>query len=165
MVKLMPRLEKLWAHPDAQVPSWATNGVVYNTFPRTPEMDPDGFAQEWPEMSEVMPLINNMIQEYYNQLGLNPDEEPYIYQMWIHCHTPGADGIEHDHPEFIMSGGMYFQLELDQSNLVVDNKEYSVQTGDIMFWPGDVLHTVLPNKLDTNRIAAAIMVKARPKCR
>ena len=157
---LMPRLTRLWAQPDAIVPSWATNGLVYNTYPRTANMDQDGFAQAWPETQLLMQQVNPMIKEFYQQLGLDNTKEPYVYQMWIHCHTPGADGIAHNHPDMVISGGLYLDCDKDQGNLVIEDTEYSVSSGDIMFWPGNVYHNVLPNKLNKNRIAAAIMVRA-----
>lgn len=162
--KINPKLKNLWNQPDALVPSWATNGIVYNTFPRTENMDRDGFAQYWVEMSDVISNLDKMIKEYYDQLKLDTSKEPYIDQIWIHCHKFGADGIAHNHPDMVISGGIYFQCELNQGNLKIEDIEYPVQTGDVLFWPADVMHEVLPNKLDKDRIAAAIMVKVRPKC-
>lgn len=158
---IKPKLDRLWAQPDAKVPSWATNGNVYNTYPRTDVMDPGGFAHEWPELEDTMTLVNRAINEFYREQHMDHNMEPYVCQMWIHCHKPGADGIEHNHPEMIMSGALYFQCEPYQGNLMIEGQEVVVQTGDLLFWEGNVNHTVLPNSLDKDRIAAAIMVKAR----
>ena len=161
LASIKPKLDVLWSQPDAKVPAWATNGDVYNTYPRTNVMDPAGFAQDWPELADVMLQVNLTINELYRELHMDPTMEPYVCQMWIHCHKPGADGIEHNHPEMLMSGALYFQCEPYQGNLMMEGQEVVVKTGDLLFWEGKVNHTVLPNSLDKDRIAAAIMVKAR----
>jgi uncharacterized protein (TIGR02466 family) len=182
--KVKPKLQKLWDQPDSILPPWIVDGTVYATFPRYQEMDSNGLIQEWPEMQPIVQEVYRMANEYYALMKFDPAYEPYIDSMWANCYTPGATGLSHNHPEMVISGGFYFNCTPGQGNIIMEHplteqilnhpvdpefskplveKEYIVETGDLILWPGWFNHTIKKNTLDHNRISVGIMFKSRLK--
>lgn len=160
-----PKLERLWAQPDAALPPWIVDGVVYATFPRHASMDQDGFVNHWPEMQPVLDQILAMVKEYYGILGLDPILEPYLDHMWANCYTPGSIGLRHDHPECVIAGGFYFECNYGQGDIRLELPDQhlplSVKTGDVVLWPGWLGHTILKNTESVNRISMGILCKTQ----
>lgn len=184
---ILPRLEELWAQHDALIPPWISSGGTYSTYPRNDTLDPEGRLLHLnPAMADVMSEIQSVLEEYWELLELDQNLKPAVQVMWAQRYVDGI-GDKHNHPEFIISGGLYLHISgtqkimfehpaamLYQPELVSlidhDNLEETIELeiGDLLLWPGWINHTITAEKpadwvSGPTRITLPFMVTGIPR--
>jgi len=162
---ILPRLEALWAQHDALIPPWISSGGTYSTYPRHQTMDPEGRILHLnPAMAAVMAEIQIYLEEYWALSQLNKNFKPVVCEMWAQRYIDGV-GDKHNHPEFIISGGLYLHISgtqkimfehpsamlyqpelvplIDPANL---EETIELEMGDLLLWPGWMNHTITAEK-------------------
>ena len=162
---VLPHLEQLWAQHDALIPPWISSGGTYSTFPRNDKMDIAGkLLHEHPAMADAVEQIMIQVKEYWKVLGLDPSLTPVIQNMWAQRYIDGV-GDKHNHPEFLIAGGLYLHVSgpqkivfenpialLYQPELVsaFDKDKLDVtidlELSDLILWPGWMNHTITAEK-------------------
>jgi uncharacterized protein (TIGR02466 family) len=155
-------LDELWSQEDAMVPPWISKGEeTYSTYPKNDRLDPNGNQlHHHPAMKEIMLQINDMIREYQKVLELDESLEFYINEMWSQKYINGI-GKSHNHPEYLISGGLYLLVEGTQRITMEDpavllfnqelipyfkkerlKKVIDLEEGDVLLWPGWMNHEI-----------------------
>lgn len=155
-------LDELWSQEDAMVPPWISKGEeTYSTYPKNDRLDPNGNQLHLhPAMKEIIPQINDMIREYQKVLELDESLEFYINEMWSQKYINGI-GKNHNHPEYLISGGLYLLVEGTQRITMEDpavllfnqelipyfkkerlKKVIDLEEGDVLLWPGWMNHEI-----------------------
>tara|TARA_R110000803_G_scaffold78047_1_gene143041 strand:- start:41 stop:649 length:609 start_codon:yes stop_codon:yes gene_type:complete len=112
----------------------------------------------------------------YVRNTFNCSQEFYIINSWAAQSAPGERHGSHFHPNSIVSGVLYLQCEKDAGDIIFRHKsslrkdfnfaytyqdynifnsdtwKYTVNTGDILIFPGWVEHSVEENKSSKDRI-------------
>lgn len=180
-------LDELWSQEDAMVPPWISKGEeTYSTYPKNDRLDPRGNQLHLhPAMKEIMPQINDMIREYQKVLELDESLEFYINEMWSQKYINGI-GKNHNHPEYLISGGLYLLVEGNQRITMEDpavllfnqelipyfkkerlKKVIDLEEGDVLLWPGWMNHEIEAikpkdwNTKDPTRITMPFMVNLK----
>lgn len=129
----------------------------------------------YPELSEVKDVCNYHLQQYVNQI-CGYSQQFYITTSWLSRNKTGIHHQPHSHPNSILSGCLYLRSSPDNKLLFHGDPHFKkhwpltysttqfniynseswwvpVNTGTIVIWPSNVLHSASENKLDDVRVA------------
>ena len=141
---------------------------------RSSSSDPDA-PHKWPEID---PFINWLVEPvqhilpHWNYF----DEKIQFGSSWVNIHPTGAWTDEHQHGSVPLVVVLYIEQPKDGGNLEVFDplfynwsgtpgrtpnpwREIVVQTGDVIIFPGWILHRTQKNASDQNRIVASFNIK------
>jgi uncharacterized protein (TIGR02466 family) len=129
----------------------------------------------WPEFKEISNFVTKHAKIYWDHLGYWPDVEPKPYQSWVNVFERGGQVDSHSHNEVPLAAVVYLSASPEQGNIVfetpmydilgflpINNKikrlrhEMTINTGDVIIFPGYLRHFSFPNTTDTPRISYAI---------
>ena len=126
--------------------------------------------------SSNMPLYNH--PEKVQKLLPSEQVKPYITQSWFNYAEKGQYHQWHNHSNSYVSGGIYINADKDTDRMQFQdvkfeaikivsrqrNKfnshihEFAVDTGDIILFPSDILHSVPANVGEHTRISLAFNI-------
>ena len=132
----------------------------------------DTFVLDRPELSNVRAFIEAKLHEYVTKVMASSDKM-VITQSWLNKSKKGESHHEHVHPNSIISGVWYPQVnkELppiefknkDQRDVMLSVKNYNqfncstfllpLNKGELIIFPSNLQHSVPPNGNDTERIS------------
>ena len=132
----------------------------------------DTFILDRPELVNIRSFIETKIHEYVSVV-MQSDDEMVITQSWLNKNKRGESHHEHVHPNSIISGVWYPQVnkELppiefknkDQRDVMLSVKNYNqfncstfllpLNKGELIIFPSNLQHSVPPNGNDTERIS------------
>lgn len=132
------------------------------------------FILDNPDFKDFRRVCEFHLQEYVTHVcGLN--NEFYITNSWVSRNEPNVDHQPHVHPNSIFSGCLYLKssqkselsfssinhlsktwplaFSIKSNNIYnVNNWAVPVDTGAIVIWPSNVLHSSNPNPLKDTRV-------------
>lgn len=129
--------------------------------------------ESWTELNPVISLVTTCIKEYTHTLKVNKNLSLVQDSSWISLYPPNAYLDLHAHDKVGIATVFYLQKPLNSGNLilknnfniwshykqhndieVVNNEElvFEVEEGDIVMFPGFLLHGTQPNLSNDNRI-------------
>jgi uncharacterized protein (TIGR02466 family) len=140
------------------------------------------FLLDEPELIEIRKFIDAYLKFYVNNI-LSYSNELIITQSWTNICEKGKKHHEHVHPNSIVSGVFYFQIneklppiEFKNSNaysssLVIETKTSNnfnsstfllpLNSGELILFPSNLMHSVPENLLDIPRISLAFNTFAK----
>lgn len=140
----------------------------------------DTFLLDRPELAEVRQFIEAYLQ-FYVQNVLECKDELVITQSWSNICEKGRKHHEHTHPNSIISGVFYFQIneklppiEFRNTNIHPFNLNIKKQnnfnsatfllplnSGELILFPSNLTHSVPENKSDQKRVSLAFNTFAK----
>lgn len=133
------------------------------------------------ETKDIVEFIEEAARKYWKDCNYHKDLEPFVYQMWANETPQGGWITPHLHGSTVFTGVLYVDASPEQGNLILENpldmllmsqpigpdveypmiKEISVNTGDIIMFPGFLKHSVRPNTIDRPRLILAFNIGCR----
>jgi len=133
-------------------------------------------AEFLPHLLPEFDGLNNFLQQAIDQVlpmwGINPNQMKYIDRSWCNVHPPGGSTLEHRHNGILVAAVYYLQKPKESGNLLVRNpmemykcndpidieewdsyiwQSVEVKTGDLLIFPGWLLHKTEVNKSKEDR--------------
>lgn len=133
------------------------------------------------ETSEIVEFVNSEARKYWKICNYHEELEPFVYQMWAN-ETPAGGWVEnHLHGNMPFTAVLYVDASPEQGNIVLENPldtvlmtqpigpsvqypmrhELTVNTGDLVMFPGYLKHSVKPNTTDRTRLITAFNIGCR----
>ena len=123
-----------------------------------------------PELANIRAFIDEKINEYMNNI-LETDDRLVITQSWLNKSDTDEDHHEHSHPNTVLSGVWYPYMDenippinffnRNGNQFLFPTRQYGplnsaaftppIQSGDLIIFPGTLLHSVGTNKSDNSR--------------
>lgn len=141
--------------------------------------DPDQ-PHTWPEMQDLMQWIGNQTQTMWHRWSY-ANVPRFVHMSWVNNHPPGGWTDEHDHGSVPLAMAVYLKQPKDGGNLLVQNplsyhwsgtprtieadcnqalwREIPVETGDVVMFPGWLLHKTGVNLSNEDRIVMSMNVR------
>ena len=130
------------------------------------------------EFDNLKNLIIFEVHKYFNEITKSPkDITPYITTSWMNFSTKGQQHHPHQHPNSILSGVFYLNVDQGDSimftksssnQIVIKPTEYNVfnsdswsvpvANGDLVLFPSNLFHLVPPVAHNSIRISLAFNV-------
>lgn len=140
----------------------------------------DTFLLDKPELAEIKQFIDVYLKFYVNNV-LECNDDLVITQSWSNVCEPGRKHHEHIHPNSIVSGVFYFQINESlppiefrnpnthsfnlnirkQNNFNSATFLLPLNSGELILFPSNLSHSVPENKSNTNRISLAFNTFAK----
>jgi len=137
--------------------------------------------QSWPYIRDFIRHKLTVIHRHYNKIGTNcaqlenfPDEN-FEFEYWTNVNEPGSSNIIHSHSKWHWSGVYYIQgkdtgkiafystpyLNQQVSKGLPFGQSYTLEPTDglLLIFPSYLLHEVLANPSDRQRINIAFNIK------
>lgn len=173
---LFPKIENVLAAAAENNNGFMQDGTVcsYNTGSNLHEQFPE-------ETSEIIEFVNAAAREYWKICNYHEELEPFVYQMWANS-TPRGGWVEnHLHGNMPFTAVLYVDASPEQGNIVLENPldtvlmtqpigpnvqypmrhELTVNTGDLVIFPGYLKHSVKQNTTDRTRLIVAFNIGCR----
>ena len=134
------------------------------------------------ELSDVKLWIEEQVKWYMDNI-ITPEQnvELYITQSWLNWTDPGEIHHAHAHSNSIVSGVMYIDVQDDVDYITFLKSSYNaihiptaranifncdrwtlrVNTGELVLFPSNLIHSVEPTSHDKTRISLAFNTFAR----
>lgn len=133
------------------------------------------------ETAEIVEFVNAAAREYWKICNYHEELEPFVYQMWANA-TPKGGWVEnHLHGNMPFTAVLYVDASPEQGNIVLENPldtvlmtqpigpgvqypmrhELTVNTGDLVIFPGYLKHSVKQNTTDRIRLILAFNIGCR----
>jgi len=123
-----------------------------------------------PELANIRAFIDEKINDYMNNI-LETDDRLVITQSWLNKSDTEESHHEHSHHNTVLSGVWYPYVDENMppinfftrngSQFLFPARQYGpfnaqaftppIQSGDLIIFPGTLLHSVAPNKSDNSR--------------
>lgn len=132
----------------------------------------------WDESIELLDWMTTHAQQVLKEWQFF-DQGTYIDGSWVNLHPPGAWTMEHSHGGASISIVVYLDQPENGGNLEFQNplfyhwsgypkentlwQEVTVKTGDVLMFPGWLLHRTQKNLSQSNRIIMSMNVIAFPE--
>ena len=133
------------------------------------------------ETKEVVAFIEQAAREYWQSCNYFQGLEPFVFQLWANVTPQGGWVDSHLHGNMPFTGVVYVDASPEQGNIVIENpmdmilmsqpigpdvkypmgEELSINTGDLVMFPGYLKHSVKPNKTDKPRLILAFNIGCR----
>lgn len=173
---LFPKIENVLAAAAENNNGFMQDGTVcsYNTGSNLHEQFPE-------ETSEIIEFVNAAAREYWKICNYHEELEPFVYQMWANS-TPQGGWVEnHLHGNMPFTAVLYVDASPEQGNIVLENPldtvlmtqpigpnvqypmrhELTVNTGDLVIFPGYLKHSVKQNTTERTRLIVAFNIGCR----
>ena len=132
----------------------------------------DTFVLDHPQLSNIRKFIESKIDSYLSEV-MCTDSKLRITQSWVNKLPKGKQHSFHFHPNSILSGVFYLVSNRDHPQILfksVNRRDFSfppkkvnqynshtfmlpTQSGDLIVFPSNLYHTVVPNASDTPRMS------------
>ena len=132
-------------------------------------------------LSDLKTWLQSCVDDYFNIVFCpSKNIEPYITISWINCTENGRYHHKHNHPNSIISGVFYIDVDESSDSIVFHKDEYghirfyphqdnynlynaeswtlSTQTGVLMLFPSSLTHSVSSTKSISMRISLSFNV-------
>jgi len=134
----------------------------------------------WVEALDFLNWLRHASEAIWEAWSYNNSEQRQIFRSWANIHPPGGWTDEHTHGRTDQVAVLYLEAPADSGNLQVMNplfyhwegtpraagsnswKDVPIQTGDVVIFPGWMLHRSGVNKSDEDRITININILASP---
>jgi uncharacterized protein (TIGR02466 family) len=137
---------------------------------------------EFPEETRaVVEFVEAAAQEYWKELNYHQALTPFVFQMWANRTPQGGYIDSHLHGNMPFTAVLYVDASEDQGNIVIENpmdmvmmsqpigpnvkypmgEELTVQSGDLIMFPGYLKHSVRPNATDRDRLILGFNIGCR----
>ena len=130
----------------------------------------DRYVLDKPELVNIRAFIDIKIDEYMNNV-LQTDDRLVITQSWLNKSDTEESHHEHSHHNTVLSGVWYPYLDekmppigfrtRHESQFLFPTRQFSslnasvftppIKSGDLIIFPSNLLHSVIPNKSDKSR--------------
>ena len=140
----------------------------------------DTFILDKPEMSRVRKFIDSKIKQFLFDI-MGSDNELVITQSWVNKNGKGQQHHEHSHPNSMISGVWYPQINEElppihfrnqkQRDISLSIKEFNavnsatfmlpLRRGELIIFSSDILHSVPINMKDEERISLSFNTWAK----
>jgi uncharacterized protein (TIGR02466 family) len=130
------------------------------------------------EFLNLKTLLLQEVTKYFDEIFRSPKTiTPYITTSWMNFNTKGQEHHPHQHPNSILSGVFYLNVDSNDSimftksssnQIVFKPTEYTifnsdswsipVANGDVVLFPSNLFHAVPPVTHDNTRISIAFNV-------
>ncbi len=124
------------------------------------------------ETQEVVAFVEQCAREYWQDCDYHKDLEPFVFQLWANKTPKGGYIDSHLHGNMPFTAVLYVDASPEQGNLIIENpmemvlmtqpispdikyplgEEVSVNSGDLVMFPGYLRHSVKPNNTDNPRL-------------
>jgi uncharacterized protein (TIGR02466 family) len=131
----------------------------------------------WNELAEIKTFIQESANAYWSELGYRKDRHPYIVEMWANCYRGDSFIDAHNHAPAPLTASFYLKKPANSGNLVFEDpnatllkhqpydailkresyhllfeQELDVEEGDLVIFPGYLVHKTRPNMSQDERI-------------
>lgn len=133
------------------------------------------------ETKDVVEFVNAAAREYWKICNYHSELEPFVYQLWANETPKGGWVKSHLHGNNAFTGVLYVDASPEQGNIFLENpldmvmmaqpispnveypmgQEITVNTGDLIMFPGFLKHSVKPNTTDRPRLILAFNIGSR----
>jgi uncharacterized protein (TIGR02466 family) len=125
-------------------------------------------------LKSLIEFINQQAQLYWTALNYDVSMRPEVYEMWANIYKQGSFIESHTHAPIHMTASFYLQMPDGGGNIAFDNPnttllkyqpyaldairygqfehEVTVETGDLVIFPGWLAHKTKPNGSVQDRI-------------
>jgi uncharacterized protein (TIGR02466 family) len=137
---------------------------------RSNNISKDKYVLDKPELANIRAFFDIKINEYMNNL-LQTDDRLSITQSWLNKNDTEEDHHEHSHHNTVLSGVWYPYVDemmppisfrsRYESQFLFPARQYGalnsaafsppIQSGDLIIFPSNLLHSVSPNKSNNTR--------------
>lgn len=164
---LFKKLENVFKETEQNNNAFMRDGTLcsYNTSSYLHKDFPD-------DLNDVVEFVTETARKYWNKCNYHSELNPYVFQVWANKTPKGGWIHSHLHGNMPFTAVLYVDACPDQGNLILENpldmilmtqpispniaypmvKEISVQTGDLIMFPGYLKHRVKPNNTDNDRL-------------
>ncbi len=134
------------------------------------------FLYDVPSFEKYSPIIWAILKPYFDQVVENIIDHGFsvhltLSNLWVNINHPGSYNIEHTHPHSVYSGVLWIKSPEYSGNLVLQhpskhnvyattftNYEIVPEEGKVVIFPSHVIHSVLPNESDEDRISLSFNI-------
>ena len=140
----------------------------------------DTFILDNPEMSKIRSFIQLKLDEFARNI-LNSPSKLVITQSWTNCNGKNESHHEHKHPNSMISGVWYPQINeqlppitfrrLEQRDIALQHDGFNLfnsasymlplKKGELILFPSSLSHSVPPNLSDEERISLSFNTWAK----
>lgn len=171
-----PQLEPLFDATKDHNNVFMKQGTIcsYHTYP-------DLHKRFVEETKDVVNFVEQCAQQYWKDCGYYEGLTPFVYQMWANKTPLGGYIDSHLHGNMPFTAVLYIRANSEQGNLFLENpldtllmtqpigpnvrypmgEEISVQSGDLVMFPGYLKHSVKPNQSDKERLVLAFNIASK----
>jgi uncharacterized protein (TIGR02466 family) len=165
---LSPRLDEVWDQTNSNNQgSMRAGGLCSYNAVRD--------LHNWPETVDFCDFLNQHLEIYWKELDYHG--HPRIIEMWANRYTAGSWIEAHSHSPVVMTASFYLQKSAHSGNLVFEHPlttllkhqpykkvtqrqnysdlfdhEVEVHAGDLVIFPGWLIHKTQPNNDKIDRI-------------
>jgi uncharacterized protein (TIGR02466 family) len=173
---LFPKLQELFNDTQSRNNVFMKQGTIcsYHTYP-------DLHQRFKEDTADVVAFVEQCAIEYWNQCGYYQELTPFVYQMWANKTPQGGYVDSHLHGNMPFTAVLYIKASPDQGNLFLENpmdtvlmtqpigpnvkypigEEISVNSGDLVMFPGYIKHSVKPNTSTEDRLVLAFNIASK----
>lgn len=154
---------------DGTLCSYNTNSYLHRDFPD--------------DTQDVVNFVQQAAKQFWKICNYHDELEPYVFQVWANSTPEGGWVHSHLHGSMPFTAVLYVDASPEQGNLIIENpldmvlmtqpisptvnypmvKEMSVQSGDLIMFPGYLKHSVRPNTVDKNRLILGFNIGCKGK--
>jgi uncharacterized protein (TIGR02466 family) len=129
----------------------------------------------WPELQPLVKFVNDHAWLYWQALGYDLTQRPGVYEMWSNVYKQDSFIEAHTHAPIHMTSSFYLQMPENGGNITFEHpnatlmkhqpfelngirygatfeQEVKVETGDLIFFPGWLVHKTKPNMSADDKI-------------
>jgi uncharacterized protein (TIGR02466 family) len=130
---------------------------------------------KWPELKLLVDFINEHAWQYWKDIGYNTNQRPGVYEMWSNIYKHNSFIEAHTHAPIHMTASFYLDMPSDGGNIAFEHPnttllkhqpyplddirygtvfehEVEIKTGDLVLFPGWLVHKTKPNNSMQDRI-------------
>jgi uncharacterized protein (TIGR02466 family) len=129
----------------------------------------------WPEFQALVKFVNDHAWQYWQELGYDSKQRPEVYEMWSNIYKHNSFIEAHNHAPIHLTSSFYLQMPACGGNITFEHPnstlmkhqpfdldgirygntfehEITVETGDLIFFPGWLVHKTKPNMSTDDKI-------------
>ena len=147
----------------------------------------DLFDRKEPAHAELSGIIRKLLVDALKAVAkeIKADKLNFSMNGWVNVNPPGGYIGPHAHPNGLISGSYYVSMPEDKgpggsiefiaphpvgymsgwikAPMLVDKIRVHPKPGEVLLFPSQLLHWVLPNDSDEDRVTIAFNLGAKPK--
>jgi uncharacterized protein (TIGR02466 family) len=165
--QLFPKLEKLFLETTDNNNAFMKGGTLCSYHSGS------YLHSDYPEETkEVVEFVESAARDYWKICNYYQELEPVVFQLWANFTPNGGWVHSHLHGNMPFTGVLYIDASPEQGNLIIENpldmvlmsqpigpdvpypmgQEITVNSGDLVMFPGYIKHSVKPNTIDRPRL-------------
>jgi uncharacterized protein (TIGR02466 family) len=147
----------------------------------------DFFDRKEPAQAELADVVRKLLVDALKAVSreIKADKVNFSMNGWVNVNPPGGYIGPHAHPNGLISGSYYVSVPNEQgpggsiefvcphavsymggfikAPMLVDKLRVHPKPGEVLLFPSQLLHWVLPNDSDEDRVTVAFNLGAKPK--